>query len=85
MHLKHLTVGTVIAMITQERRTAARCTGRNLGGWGDAQNVLSRFGSIGFNIRIPSEYQVRLKDGYTASNGKCSDIANGRRCRTSEV
>jgi hypothetical protein len=38
--------------------------------------VLSRFGSIGFNIGMLSEYRVRLKDGHTASNGKCSDIAN---------
>jgi len=41
--------------------------------------VLSRFGSIRFNIRMLSEYEVCLNSGWTASIGECSTIAKGQK------
>ena len=41
--------------------------------------MLSRFGSIRFNIRMLSEYEVCLNSGWTASIGECSTIAKGQK------
>ena len=71
-------VGTVMDVTEQwNARTALDKAGVNF----SSQLVVSRFGSIGFNIRmpseLPSEYHVRWKDA-------CKLLTGRRRC-TAEV